>query len=147
MHHRTRLYSFLRKYADHKNSKECQDQIRCGRRYICVYGWTFHTRAKHLILLMLRLLLFKAHGLNILWKTSKQFHVGIHWIPLAEYSQMSNPCARVCSFYKVFYLHHLVLAELATSSIRVKRCVIILNHFHVEYAQCVTTSSITQQIE
>ena len=41
-------------------------------------------------------------------------HVGIHWIPSDEY-----PCARVSVIFLGF-LHHFVLAKLATTSIRVK---------------------------
>ena len=43
-----------------------------------------------LTLPMLRLLLSKAQGCKYFWKTCKQCHVGIHWIALAEYFQMST---------------------------------------------------------
>ena len=49
--------------------------------------------------------------------SSKPCHVGIHWIALAEYSQMSTHMPGFLSF--VSCLHHFVLAKLATSSIRV----------------------------
>ena len=39
---------------------------------------------------MLRLLLSKGQGRKDFSKTSKPSHVGIHWIALAEYSQMST---------------------------------------------------------
>ena len=39
---------------------------------------------------MLRLLPSKALGRKDCFKPSKPCHVGIHWIALAEYSQMSN---------------------------------------------------------
>ena len=61
--------------------------------------------AKGLTLPMLRLLLTKA-------QTSRPCLVGIHWIALTEYSQMSTHVLR--------FLHNFVLAKLATSSIRVK---------------------------
>ena len=44
-------------------------------------------------------------GPKISKKTSKPWHVGIHWITLAKFSQMRT---------------HFVLAKLATSSIRDK---------------------------
>ena len=44
-------------------------------------------------------------------------HVGIHRIALAEYSQMSTHLLGLQSFSR--FLHHFVLAKLATSSIRV----------------------------
>ena len=43
-----------------------------------------------LTLLRLRLLLFKAKGPKDFWKSSKPCHVGIHWIALAECSQLST---------------------------------------------------------
>ena len=43
-----------------------------------------------LTLPMLRLLLSKAQECKDFWKSSKLSHVGIHWIALAEYSQMST---------------------------------------------------------
>ena len=51
-------------------------------------------------------------------KPSKPCHVGIHWIALDEYSQMSThmPGFRSCPFF----LRHFELAKLATSSIKVK---------------------------
>ena len=45
---------------------------------------------KNLTLPMLRLLLPKAQGHKVFWKPSKPYHVGIHWITLVEYSQMST---------------------------------------------------------
>ena len=68
---------------------------------------------------MLRLLLSKAQERIYFWKPSKPCHVGIHWIALAEYSQMSTHFPRVSVIFFRF-LHHFVLAKLATSSIRVK---------------------------
>ena len=53
-----------------------------------------------------------------LWKASKPCHVGIHWIALHEYSQMSTYMPGFQSFFR--FLHHFVLAKLANSSIRVK---------------------------
>ena len=47
-------------------------------------------------------------------------HVGIHWIALAEHSQMSTHVPGFQSFLFLAFLHHFVLAKLANSSIRVK---------------------------
>ena len=69
---------------------------------------------------MLPLIAFKAGGCNEFWKPTKPCHVGIYWIALTGYSQMSSRyCARVSVIYLVF-LHHFDLAILAMSSIRVK---------------------------
>ena len=51
--------------------------------------------------------------------TSKPCHVGIHWIALAEYSQMSTHTPGFQWFF--IFLHHFVLDKLALSSLRVKR--------------------------
>ena len=64
---------------------------------------------------MLRLLSFKAQGCKDLWKPSKSCHVGIHWIALAENSQMSTHMPGFQSFSDFF--HHFVLAKLATSRV------------------------------
>ena len=53
------------------------------------------------------------------WKPSKPCHVGIRWIALAEFSWMSTYLPGFRSFFP-FFLHHFVLAKLATGSIRVK---------------------------
>ena len=50
-------------------------------------------------------------------KTSEPCHVGIHWIALPEYFQMSTYMPGFDHF--PVFLHHFVLAKLATSSIRV----------------------------
>ena len=51
-------------------------------------------------------------------KPSQPCHVGIHWIALAEYSQMStNVVPELKSFFRC--LHTFILAKLATSSKRV----------------------------
>ena len=73
--------------------------------YVCVAleGLTFP---------MLRLHFSKAQDIG---KASKPGHVGIHWIALAEYSQMST---HLCQGFSHF-LHQFVIAELANSSIRV----------------------------
>ena len=49
-------------------------------------------------------------------KSSTPCHVGPHWIALDEYSQMSTHMPGFQSFFS-FFLHHFVLAELATTSI------------------------------
>ena len=64
---------------------------------------------------MLRLLWSKAHGCKDFWKPSKPCHVGIHWKAPTEYFQMSTHVPRFPSFFQIF-LHHFVLAKLATSS-------------------------------
>ena len=66
---------------------------------------------------MLRLISSKAQECKNLWKTSKPCHVCIHWIALDEYSQMSTHMPGFQSYIR--FLHHFVLAILATSSIRV----------------------------
>ena len=51
-------------------------------------------------------------------KSSKPCHIGIRWISLAKYSQMSTHVPGFKS--SSCFLHTFVLAKLATSSIRVK---------------------------
>ena len=64
----------------------------------------------------------KLQGYKNFRKLAKPCHVGIHWIALAEYFQMSTHMPGFQSFSG--FLHLFVLAKLATSSIRVKgkRC-------------------------
>ena len=52
------------------------------------------------------------------YKTSKPCLVGIHWISLAEYPQMSTHLAGFPSFF--MFLLHFLLAKSTTISIRVK---------------------------
>ena len=47
-----------------------------------------------------RLLSSKALGRKYFWKPSKPCHVGIHWIALAEYSQMSTHVPGFQSFFR-----------------------------------------------
>ena len=70
-----------------------------------------------LTLPMLSLLSSKTQGCNDFCKPSQPCYVGIHWIALAEYSQMSTHVPRFQSFFR--FLHHFLLGKLATSSIRV----------------------------
>ena len=79
-----------------------------------------HTTTKllALTLLMLRLLLSKAQERKHICKPFKPYHVGIHWIALAEYSHMSTHLLVFQSFFR--FLHNFDLAKLATSSLRVK---------------------------
>ena len=61
--------------------------------------WLHHmTKNKHikinLTLPMLKQLSSKAQKCKNLWKMSKPCHVGIHWIDLDEYSQMSTHFSR-----------------------------------------------------
>ena len=64
---------------------------------------------------MLRQLLSKVQRCKDFSKSSKPCHVGIHWIALAEYSQMSTHVPINFSGF----LNHFWLAKLATSSIKV----------------------------
>ena len=52
------------------------------------------------------------------WKPSKPCHVGIHWITLTEFHQMSTHMPGFHTFFRVFCTI-LLQAKLATSSIRV----------------------------
>ena len=70
-----------------------------------------------LTLTMLRLLLPQAQGRKDLGKPPKPCRFDIHWIALAEHSQMSTHLPGFQSFVR--FLHHFVLARLAISSIRV----------------------------
>ena len=67
---------------------------------------------------MLRPLSYNTQEYSDFLKASKPCPVGIHWEALAEYSQMSTHVPGFQSFFS--FLHHFVLAKLATSSIRVK---------------------------
>ena len=67
----------------------------------------------------------KAQGRKPFWKRSKPCHIGIHWKALAEYCQMSTHVPGFQFFFS--FLHHLVLAKLATSSIRVKNEIELLS--------------------
>ena len=67
----------------------------------------------------LQLLLLRAQGPKDLCKPSKPCLVGIHWIALTEYSQMSTHVPGFQSLFSLF-LHRLVSVKLAISSIRVK---------------------------
>ena len=78
-----------------------------------------------LTLLMLRLLSSNAQKSKKIWKSSKPCHVGIHWKALDEYFQMSTHLSGFLSFFS--FLHHFVLAKIATSSIRVNSLTVILN--------------------
>ena len=66
---------------------------------------------------MLRLLSSKPQGGKEFLKSSKPCHVGIHWIALAEYSQMSTHVPGFQLFFH--FLHPYVLAKFAPSSISV----------------------------
>ena len=63
-------------------------------------------------------ILSKAQGCkDFFWKPSKPCHVGIYWIALTEYSHISTHFPGFQSFWG--FLHQIVLAKLATTSIRV----------------------------
>ena len=49
---------------------------------------------------------------------SKPCHFGIHWIALAEYSQMSTHMSGIQEMFR--YLDHFAVSKLATTSTRVK---------------------------
>ena len=51
---------------------------------------------------MLRLLSSKVQGPKAFWKSSKPCHVGIHWIALSEYSQISTHVPGFQSFFRYF---------------------------------------------
>ena len=53
---------------------------------------------------MLRLLLSKAQELKNLWKSSKPYHLGIHWKALIEYSQMSTHLPGFRLFFSFFHI-------------------------------------------
>ena len=89
---------------------------------VSIYGLT---------LPMLRLLPSKAQGCKEFLKPSKPWHVGIHRTALAEYSQMSTHVQGFKSFLKAF-LHHFVLAKLATSSIRFKYYLSSVYNFFID---------------
>ena len=101
------------------------------------YLWvTF--RFSSLTLTMLRLLPSKAQGCNVFWKpfTGKPCHVGILWIALAEYTLTWVPMCQ--GFDHLTFLHHFVVAKLATNSSRVKVLKIRVksskrpnSHFHI----------------
>ena len=55
-----------------------------------------------LTLPMLRLLLSKTQEHQHFEKTSKPCHVGIHWVALTEYSQMSTHMPGFQSFFRFF---------------------------------------------
>ena len=60
-------------------------------------------------LLMLRLLSPKALRWKDIWKPSKPCYVGIRWIALTGYSQISTHVLGFQSFFR--FLHHFVLAK------------------------------------
>ena len=82
-----------------------------------------------LTLLMVRLLSSKEQGCKDFLKPPKNRIVGIHWIALTEYSQMSTHLPGFQSVFS-FFLHLYVSAKLATSSIRVKYFCGIMQQCH-----------------
>ena len=61
-----------------------------------------------LTLPLLRLLSAKAQKRKYFRKTSKPCHVGIYWIGLTEYSQISTHMPGFQSFFFLDYLPHFV---------------------------------------
>ena len=81
-----------------------------------------------LTLPMLRLLSSQAQGRKDFWKPFKPCHVSIHWIALVEYFEMSTHLLGFQSFSG--FLHHFVLAKLATTSIRVNLLLLRTSNYH-----------------
>ena len=82
---------------------------------------------------MLRLLSPKAQGRKDFRKPSKPSHVSVQRVALAEDSQMSTHVPGFQSFFR--FLHHFLLAKLATASIRVNHLVLFVLSCH----HCVST--------
>ena len=79
--------------------------LKCprGRMDVQVLSTRYKREITWLLTLpMLRLRSFKAQGGKDLWKSSKPCHVGIQWIALAEFSQMSTHLPGFQSFFRVF---------------------------------------------
>ena len=72
----------------------------------------------------------KAQEGKVFLKPSKPCRLGIHWIALVEYSQMSTPYARVSVIFKVLASFIFRIGKLATTSIRVKGSLSILRYIH-----------------
>ena len=71
---------------------------------------------------------FLSTRMHIFWKKSyKTCNVGIHWIALTEYSQMST---HLPGFQSYFRFHDFVLAKLATSNIMVNHKAELGNLLH-----------------
>ena len=73
-----------------------------------------------LTLPMLRLLPFEAQERKDFWKLSIPCHLGIHWIALTKYSQMSTMCQGFSNLSG--FSHHFALAKLATVSKGLESC-------------------------
>ena len=100
------------------NALQFRKLIVCNIMSIASYIWSSKDQRKSLNLPMLRPLQSKGQGHKDLWKSSEPCHVGIHWIALTEYSQMSTHNSQSFSIFSAF-LCHLILVKLATSSISV----------------------------
>ena len=66
-------------------------------------GSSMEIKCQWLTLPMLRLISSKALGCKHFCKPFKPCHVGIHWIVLPEYSQMSTHLLAFHSFFRVFF--------------------------------------------
>ena len=71
-----------------------------------------------LTLSVLRQISSKAQEGKDFWKPSKPYHVGVHWKALADHCQMNTICQGFSHFPD--FLHHFVLAILATNMTGVK---------------------------
>ena len=77
-----------------------------------------------LTLPMLKLLSSEVQGCKDISKSSKPYHVGIHWIALAEFSQISTNVPGFLSFSGFF--KHFLMAKLAVSSLWVNRVALLI---------------------
>ena len=90
---------------------------RCpGQKDVTQNSWDILTLPMH------RLFSSKAQGYKAFRKPSRPCRIGIHWIALARYSQMSTHVPGF-SVISLGFLHHFGLAKLATSSIWVKELI------------------------
>ena len=99
--------------TDLANTKWCKKTKNYSNRGKWVIIWKYSVRVTmntnktgfrwfSIILPMLRILSSKAQGLKVFWKPFKPCCVGIHWVVLAEFSQMSTHLAGFQSFFRFF---------------------------------------------
>ena len=82
-------------------TRTAQTDTAAGRHQLRI------SKLLHLTLPMLRLHSPKAQERKNLWKPSKPCHVGIHWIALTEYSQMSTHLPGFRWFFRILALYHI----------------------------------------
>ena len=80
-----------------------------GNSRLWISGKSIHDRfiLVSLALPMLRLLSSNAQGCKYFWKPSKPCHVGVHWIALTEYSQMSTYMLGFQWLFRIFTLFYI----------------------------------------